>query len=58
MDWDVHWGYELDFDPWPCGTNRNGAAATFLPQKVFDLWEHHSIVAGWLAFALLPVFLS
>ena len=18
-DWDVHWGYDLDFDPWPCG---------------------------------------
>ena len=17
-DWDVHWGYDLDFDPWPC----------------------------------------
>ena len=16
-DWDVHWGYDLDFDPWP-----------------------------------------
>ena len=26
-DWDVHWGYDLDFDPWPCewwmaSTNR------------------------------------
>ena len=19
VDWDVHWGYELDFDPWPYG---------------------------------------
>ena len=18
-DWDVHWGYDSDFDPWPCG---------------------------------------
>ena len=18
-DWDVHWGYDLDFDPWPNG---------------------------------------
>ena len=18
-DWDVHWGYDLDFDPWPFG---------------------------------------
>ena len=17
-DWDVHWGYDLGFDPWPC----------------------------------------
>ena len=17
--WDVHWGYDFDFDPWPCG---------------------------------------
>ena len=17
LDWDVHWGYDLDFDPWP-----------------------------------------
>ena len=17
-DWDIHWGYDLDFDPWPC----------------------------------------
>ena len=17
-DWDVHWGYDLDFDQWPC----------------------------------------
>ena len=20
-DWDVHWGYDLDFDPWPYGLN-------------------------------------
>ena len=19
VDWDVHWGYDLDFDPWPNG---------------------------------------
>ena len=19
-DWDVHWGYDLDFDPWPHDT--------------------------------------
>ena len=18
-DWDAHWGYDFDFDPWPCG---------------------------------------
>ena len=18
IEWDVHWGYDLDFDPWPC----------------------------------------
>ena len=21
-DWDVHWGYDLDFDPWPFGAPR------------------------------------
>ena len=23
-DWDVHWGYDLDFDPWPNGLNWLG----------------------------------
>ena len=22
LDWEVHWGYDLDFDPWPCGTSN------------------------------------
>ena len=22
-DWDVHWGYDLDFDPWLYGVNLN-----------------------------------
>ena len=21
-DWDVHWGYDLDFDPWPSGPSQ------------------------------------
>ena len=21
-DWDVHWGYDLDFDPWPFGSSE------------------------------------
>ena len=25
LDWDVHWGYDFDFDPWP-----NGALHHFL----------------------------
>ena len=22
-DWDVHWAYDLDFEPWPSGQPRN-----------------------------------
>ena len=48
-DWDVHWGYDLDFDPWPCGNNlkllaqpaqlattcKHGRAVSFQTQRVF-----------------------
>ena len=27
-DWDVHWGYDLDFDPWPSGGHL---ATTIIP---------------------------
>ena len=35
-DWDVHWGYDLGFDPWPCvhrsmgGTRDAGSAGLHL----------------------------
>ena len=22
-DWDVHWGYDLDFDPWPLQVSQS-----------------------------------
>ena len=24
-DWDVHWGYDLGFDPWPYGVPKRGS---------------------------------
>ena len=24
VDWDVHWGYDLDFDPWPYRNRSSG----------------------------------
>ena len=29
-DWDVHWGYDLDFDPWPTG-NTNAHVGVRIP---------------------------
>ena len=26
-DWNIHWGYDLDFDPWPNGWSRLGSRA-------------------------------
>ena len=28
-DGDVHWGYDLDLDPWPCGCVFFGVGAVF-----------------------------
>ena len=30
-DWDVHWGYDLDFDPWPDSWQHGGVSARELP---------------------------
>ena len=31
-DWDVHWGYDLDFDPWPSSISCDSPKST-LPQR-------------------------
>ena len=44
-DWDVHWGYDLSFDPWPCleetariwGAFVDGRAITPIPKGVFEV---------------------
>ena len=28
-DWDVHWGYDLDFDPWPNRQTINKLVPTY-----------------------------
>ena len=36
-DWDVHWGYELDFDPWPNEIlSRSKLLNRSFPTRLFD----------------------
>ena len=49
FDWDVHWGYELDFDPWPAVQSAERILSmtlyslSLLPRKLFaitlDQWH-------------------
>ena len=39
-DWDVHWGYDLAFDPWPCLNDVGG------PQRLPDQIRRHDSPAG------------
>ena len=35
-DWDVHWGYDLDFDPWPHMNAGVLFARDYLPRHVLS----------------------
>ena len=54
-DWDVHWGYDLDFAPWPFGFARErGRASKSEPRNMVvmsleDSCETHEWhLNGWL----------
>ena len=36
-DWDVHWGYNLDFDPWPLGTQQGLGGEISVNAALFGL---------------------
>ena len=48
-DWDLHWGYDLDFDPWPSVDPSSSALQPSKKTKKNTLVELvHCRFAGWL----------
>ena len=45
-DWDVHWGYDLDFDPWRDGSYEPFARGTHLRRTSKPLWQAGSVSQG------------
>ena len=42
--WDVHWGYDLDFDPWPAiKAPSNSKPVTALPPTAQLAWLENSM---------------
>ena len=49
-DWDVHWGYNLDFDPWPPWLlqvkDQQGSEVQFKPLGAARCWDAELDVKG------------